>query len=63
MQLFQRFYNAVAFWESDERKEARNDERAMVQGMYAANGDIVDDPETGEDEASFSRRWSMETIV
>ena len=53
VQLFQRFYNAVAFWESDERKEARNDERAKLQGMYAATEDIMDDPETEEDEANL----------
>jgi len=53
VQLFQRFYNAVAFWESDERKEARNDERAKLQGMYAATKDVMDDPETDGDEVEY----------
>jgi len=53
VQLFQRFYNAVAFWESDERKEERNDERAKLQGMYAATKDVMDDPETDGDEVEY----------
>ena len=53
VQLFQRFYNVVAFWESDERKEARNDERAKLQGMYAATKDVMDDPETDGDEVEY----------
>ena len=62
VQLFQRFYNAVAFWESDERKEARNDERAKLHGMYAATKDVMDDPETEDDEANLPADKEQEVV-
>jgi len=52
VQLFQRFSNTVAFWESDERKESRMDERAKLQGMYTVTEDTMDDPETKENVAA-----------
>lgn len=54
VQLSQRILNAVAFWESDEKKEQRKDEREKLQGMYAMADDENDDPATEDEDDPLS---------
>jgi len=54
VQLSLRIVNAMAFWDSDEKKEQRKDERGKLQGMYAMAEDKEDDPVSDDEDDPLS---------